>query len=98
MIYEYLIYLLIFLIASIIPILLFIKFRIYLIACILISLILTILVINIYFHSSLPQGKTGEFYEIFWITPPIFVFIVGILYRILSSKRRVESKGTTIKK
>ncbi len=95
MIYEYFIYLLIFLIASIIPILLFIKFRLYLIVCVLISLVLTILIMNIYFFSPLPQGKTGEFYEIFWPLPPIFVFIVGILYKIFSHKRKIEARDTS---
>ena len=95
MIFEYLIFLLIFLIASIIPLFLYIKYKLFLILCLLISLVLTILVMNIYFFSPFVQGKTGEFYEVFWPLPPIFVFIVGILYKIFSYMRKIKAKDTS---
>lgn len=75
---EIIVYILIFLISSTIPIYLFKKFRIEPIVCGLISLGLTILFINAYSFSPLPisGGRTGEFYGIFWVMPPIFVIII----------------------
>ncbi len=73
---ELLNYFIIFLIASMLPILLFYKFKINIYVCTLICFILTIIFINISFILLFSKNKASEFYEIFWIIPPVFVFIV----------------------
>lgn len=75
--FEIAAYLLIFLISSTIPIYAFFKSKVTLPwLCCLISFGLTIVLFNIYSVSPLLKGKTGEFYEVFWLIPPIFVWIV----------------------
>ena len=65
-----------FMISSIVPIYLRVKFRFRIWSCSLISLGLTLLLINGFnVLPFLPVGKskTGEFYEVFWVIPPVFV-------------------------
>ena len=85
MIHEVLTYLLIFIISSIFPIYLLRRFKLYAFICILISLVSTIVLMNLYFLSPLPKGRFGEVYEVFWLVPALFVLIVNIY---LSKKRK----------
>ena len=55
----------------------------------LISLVLTVVIINIYFISPLPQDKTGEFQEVFWMWPSFVVLIICVIYTI-----KKQEKGT----
>lgn len=87
-IFEILVFILIFVLSSAIPIYIFKRFNIDSYLCVLISLILAVLLFNLYAAAPLPKGKTGEFYEIFWIMPPVFVFLV-ILF--LSKKSKGNS-------
>jgi len=83
---EITIYALIFIIASAIPIYLSIRSKMTTpILCSLLSLGITLLLVFVYAYFPLPKGKTGEFYEIFWLIPPIFV---GITVYFLSKTKK----------
>jgi len=99
--FPFIIYFLIFLIATIFPVFLFVKSRkiilkytsrgylefiLSVISSLLFSLIslaLTVVIINIYFMLPLPQDKTGEFQEIFWMWPSFLVLIICVIYTII---------------
>jgi hypothetical protein len=73
-------YLAIFLFSSAIPIVIFAKTRLQKEVCTLISLGLTVGLINLYFFigakMQLPSTAfLNEFHEIFWIIPPFFVYL-----------------------
>lgn len=88
---EIAIYALIFIISSTIPIYLFIKSKVTApLFCSLASLGFTLLLVFIYVVAPLPKGKTGELYEVFWLIPPIFVWIVTFS---LSKIKKKESRG-----
>jgi hypothetical protein len=85
LILEILVFVIIFIISSIVPIYLHMKFRFRIWICSLISLGLTLLTMNglaLLFMNldfnflPISKSKTGEFYEIFWLIPPAFVGVV----------------------
>jgi len=66
-------------ISSIVPIYLHVKFRFRKWSCSLIGLGLTLLLINGFnVLPFLPVGKskTGEFYEVFWVIPPVLCWCI----------------------
>ena len=87
MIVELLIFFIIFFFASTISIFIFSKFKLNVYASVIICLVLTILFMNLFFISPLPKGKTGEFYEIFWLFPPVFVLVIC---KILDRRKRAK--------
>lgn len=75
----YITYLLIFFLSTTSPLFIFFKTRLMKEICVLISLVLSIGLINLYFHigGKMNLGSTaflGEFYEIFWVIPPIVTY------------------------
>lgn len=91
--FEIAIYALMFLISSTIPIYAFIKSKVTApFLCSLISLGCTVLILFLYTVSPLPKGKTGEFYEVFWLMPPIFVLITTIFLSKIKGKRTVKGQ------
>lgn len=93
LILEISIFVLIFIISSIIPIYLYIRFKFRSWMCSLISLGLALLFMNLDF-SSLPISKsgTGELYEVFWLIPPVFVGIVTCCLAKRTKKGKVKKK------
>ena len=73
-------YLIIFFLATTVSWYIFYKSKLILIFCILINVSITVLLINIYFFIAykfeLPSHKFfNEFYEIFWLLPPLVTYI-----------------------
>ena len=92
-VFEIAIFALMFLISSTIPIYAFIKSKVTApFFCSLISLGCTVLLSFLYSVSPLPQGKTGEFYEVFWLMPPIFVLITTIFLSKIKGKSSVKGQ------
>ena len=87
--YDIIIYIIIFVVCSPIPIYLSIKFNSILltIGCIFMSAILAIFMINLLILSGPPRFYTvhdlfrwNEFYEVFWLVPPFFVTVICSVY------------------
>jgi len=92
---EIIIFSFIFIISVTVPIYLFIRVKIKVpFFCSLMSLGFTLLLMVIYLETPLPKGRTGEFYEVFWLLPAIFV---GTLTFVLSQiKKRKRGKNREV--
>ncbi len=86
-------YLLIFIFATSIPVYVFLKARLVKEICALFSLILSVGLINLHGFvlsslRSVSHPSLSEFYEVFWIIPPVVVYVSCVYV-----ERKKEEKG-----
>jgi len=65
-------------VASAASILLGLKYRLGVLFRVVLCVVVTVILMNVYFQTPLPKGRTGELYEVFWIIPLAITAIVTL--------------------